>query len=71
MKTPNNCQKNEIELLCLPFHAFHILQPLDIGIFGPMKGYFRKKCDNYLGQANTNIFNTGKPIKRVIDKYIF
>uniref|UniRef100_A0A7M5UZW1 DDE-1 domain-containing protein n=1 Tax=Clytia hemisphaerica TaxID=252671 RepID=A0A7M5UZW1_9CNID len=48
MKLPNNCQKNEIELLCLLFHASHILQPLDIGIFWPMKGYFRKRCDNYL-----------------------
>jgi hypothetical protein len=27
---------NKIILLCLPLHATHMLQPLDIGVFGPV-----------------------------------
>ena len=26
-----------VHLVCLPVHTSHILQPLDVGVFGPMK----------------------------------
>jgi hypothetical protein len=29
------CEDNKIVLFCLPSHSTHILQPLDIGVFGP------------------------------------
>jgi len=64
-------ERNLIELLCLPSHASHILQPLDVGVFGPMKNSYTKHCDICLSQTNTNIFNAGKTIKKVIDKYVF
>ena len=31
------CMENNIQLLVLPPHTSHILQPLDVGIFGPLK----------------------------------
>ena len=33
-------RSNEILLLCLPSHTFHILQPLDVGVFKPFKTFF-------------------------------
>jgi len=30
------CVENKIILLCLPPHSTHFLQPLDVGIFGPV-----------------------------------
>ena len=32
-----HCMKNNIQLLVLPPHTSHILQPLDVALFGPLK----------------------------------
>ena len=34
------CEENRIELFCLPAHTTHILQPLDVGLFGPLQSYY-------------------------------
>ncbi|KAH7469551.1 hypothetical protein FOMA001_g13871 [Fusarium oxysporum f. sp. matthiolae] len=31
------CEENKIITLCMPAHASHLLQPLDVGCFGPLK----------------------------------
>ncbi|BCS24404.1 uncharacterized protein APUU_40848A [Aspergillus puulaauensis] len=31
------CQDNDIIPLCMPSHSSHLLQPLDVGCFGPLK----------------------------------
>ena len=31
------CMRNAIDLLILPPHTSHILQPLDVGVFAPLK----------------------------------
>lgn len=36
-----------IHLLCLPPNNTHILQPLDVGVFGPVKSSWRKIVKNY------------------------
>lgn len=40
--------KNQIVALCLPLHTTHILQPLDVGIFGPLSQTYKmlieRKC---------------------------
>lgn len=46
-----HCKKNNIKLLILPPHSSHYTQPLDIGIFSPVK--------EYLSQELTRIINTG------------
>ena len=42
------CTQNQIVALCLPPHTTHILQPLDVRIFGPLANAYKllieKKC---------------------------
>jgi hypothetical protein len=40
LKFQQYCKENKIITLCMPPHLLHLLQPLDIGCFAPMKkGY--------------------------------
>jgi hypothetical protein len=39
------CKKNNIIALCMPPHSSHLLQPLDVGIFSPLKQAYRKAID--------------------------
>ena len=46
-----HCMQNNIKLLILPPHSSHYTQPLDIGVFSPVK--------EYLSQEVTRIINSG------------
>ena len=37
------CYSNNIQLLFLPPHTSHVLQPLDLAVFSPLKTYYRKQ----------------------------
>ncbi|KAI1507790.1 DDE superfamily endonuclease [Pyrenophora tritici-repentis] len=37
------CKENNIITLCMPPHTSHILQPLDVGCFGPLKRAYKKE----------------------------
>ena len=39
-------RSNSVHLLCLPPHSTHLLQPLDVGIFGPVKATWKKLLKN-------------------------
>jgi hypothetical protein len=39
------CKENNIVLLCMPAHSSHLLQPLDVGIFSPLKRVYRQRID--------------------------
>jgi hypothetical protein len=39
--------KHHIKLICLPPHSSHILQPLDVGVFGPVKSEWRRILSEY------------------------
>ncbi|GFO12954.1 pogo transposable element with krab domain [Plakobranchus ocellatus] len=34
-------QQNEVKFICLPSNATHLMQPLDVAFFGPMKRQWR------------------------------
>ena len=34
------CKQNDVELLFLPAHSSHVLQPLDLGTFSPLKSRY-------------------------------
>jgi hypothetical protein len=40
------CRQNNIQLLCLPPHTSHVTQPLDVGVFGPLKSFMGRLTDN-------------------------
>jgi len=39
---------NNVLLLCLPSHSTHLLQPLDVGLFGPYQYFYGVPVDNYI-----------------------
>lgn len=49
-------EENGVILLCLPSHTTHYLQPMDRGIFGPFKLFWREAC---------NDFKTANPSRRI------
>jgi hypothetical protein len=42
------CIQRNILLLCLPSHSTHLLQPLDVGLFGPYQHFNGQAVDNYM-----------------------
>jgi hypothetical protein len=40
------CKKNNIITLCMPPHASHLLQPLDVGCFAPLKKAYGCQIEN-------------------------
>ena len=41
------CLDHKIILLCLPPHGTHLLQPLDVGVFGPLAIYYSQGLEEY------------------------
>jgi len=41
------CREKQIELCCFPSHATHILQPLDVAIFSPLKKKWKTLIKNW------------------------
>jgi hypothetical protein len=42
-------------LIFLPAHSTHPLQPLDVGLFGPLQHYYGKAADNYMRETRSGI----------------
>ena len=40
-------REKNVELICLPPHTTHILQPLDVGVYGPFKQEWRRILKDY------------------------
>lgn len=43
-----HCMKNNIMLLRMPPHTSHLLQPLDVGLFGPLKRYLSSALNPFV-----------------------
>lgn len=41
-------KSHNIILFVLPAHTSHLLQPLDVGVFGPFKKYYYSECATYM-----------------------
>jgi len=56
---------NNIHLFCLPPHTTHKLQPLDVGVFGPLQRAWQEHCDDILDE-------TGEEIRRedIVKEYM-
>ena len=49
------CKVNNIITLCMPSHSSHILQPLDVGCFGPLKKAYGRQIENKMRAGTTHI----------------
>ena len=47
--------ENNIEFHFLPPHTTHQLQPLDVGIFGPLQRKWQERCDEIISETNTEV----------------
>ncbi|KAH7903405.1 DDE superfamily endonuclease-domain-containing protein [Hygrophoropsis aurantiaca] len=48
-------EKHGIHLFCLPPHTTHRLQPLDVGVFGPLQRAWQKQCEEFLEERGEGI----------------
>jgi hypothetical protein len=46
------CLNNNITMICLPAHSSHILQPLDVGVYGHVKKVWREILQQYYFDTN-------------------
>jgi hypothetical protein len=49
------CKENKIITLCMPPHSSHILQPLDVGCFGPLKQAYSRQIEDMVKTRITHI----------------
>jgi hypothetical protein len=49
------CQDHGIITLCMPAHSSHILQPLDVGCFSPLKKAYGKQIEGLMRGGQTHI----------------
>ena len=49
------CKEKAIICLCMPPHTSHLLQPLDVGVFGPLKRAYGKLVEGMMVAGNNHI----------------
>ena len=52
------CKVHKIITLCMPSHSSHILQPLDVGCFGPLKKAYGREIEGFMKSHITHISKT-------------
>ncbi|KAF4969921.1 hypothetical protein FSARC_2940 [Fusarium sarcochroum] len=52
------CQNNKIITLCMPAHASHLLQPLDVGCFAVLKMAYGREIEHLIRCSITHITKT-------------
>ncbi|RFN43685.1 hypothetical protein FIE12Z_12081 [Fusarium flagelliforme] len=52
------CQEKKIITLCMPPHSSHLLQPLDVGRFGPLKKAYGREIEQFIRKSVTYISKT-------------
>jgi hypothetical protein len=52
------CKDHKIITLCMPPHSSHILQPLDVGCFGPLKKAYGREIEGLMKAHITHITKT-------------
>ena len=52
--------KNGIHIVCLPSHASHAWQPLDVAVYGPPKKCWRKILEKFYKENNCQVLSKFK-----------
>ena len=61
-----NCFNNNIYLVFLPPHTSHVLQPLDLSVFSPLKHTYRKHLNNINSWAESTVVGKQLMIKCIL-----
>ena len=61
----NKAAEEQVIVFCLPPHSTHKTQPLDKGVFSPLKRAWREKCHSYV------LANPGKVVTRFQFSFLF
>ena len=48
---------NQIIIFCLPPHTTHECQPLDVGLFGPLKRHWQQACHSFYQKSTTQVIS--------------
>jgi hypothetical protein len=49
------CKENNIYTLCMPAHSSHLLQPLDVGCFSPLKRAYSREVESLIRHHSNHI----------------
>jgi hypothetical protein len=49
------CKEHNIITLCMPAHSSHILQPLDVGCFSPLKKAYGRQIEHMMRAYITHV----------------
>jgi DDE superfamily endonuclease len=49
------CKEKGIITLCMPAHSLHLLQPLDVGCFSPLKAAYSRQLENLIRSSINHI----------------
>src|SRR5579862_9106909 len=49
------CKDNNIVTICMPSYSLHLLQPLDVGYFGPLKKAYGKQVEHMIRNGINHI----------------
>jgi hypothetical protein len=52
------CEENNIITLCMPPHSLHLLHPLDVGCFGPLKKAYSREIDQLIRRSIIHVSKT-------------
>jgi hypothetical protein len=55
-------EKNKMISLCMSAHSAYLLQPLDIGRFGPLKKAYGREIEHLIRSISNGVSTTGKGI---------
>jgi hypothetical protein len=53
-----HCKQNNIIILCMPPHSSHLLQPLDVGCFGPLKQAYGRQVEDLMRMYINRSYNS-------------
>ncbi|KAF7572858.1 hypothetical protein PtrM4_077630 [Pyrenophora tritici-repentis] len=54
-KRAQYCKENKIITICMPPHSSHLLQPLDVGCFAPLKKAYGRQAEDLMRNRITHI----------------
>ena len=57
---------NNIKTLCIPPHSSHILQVMDLSIFGPMKTYYRNSVAQLFSSSDRKM---AKKVEKILKSF--